>query len=500
MLDALLISLLANPIHTAPSVAPAIWASQAAPQAANAETISVDATGSGSTESEALQQALMSAVSSAVGTLIDAETVVENDKVIKDRILSATNGFVEKYEKLESRRDGEGWTVKVRATVRSGTLRERLDQTIHRSTSPVDGQNLGQRIRNKQKVAEDQGTLLRSALGECCKGVLKVERIGDPVAVDGADLGAGMVRLRIAVRISIDDKAWRTRMDKAKQALDAIAIAKSSVQVPIPNRGPVEEMHDPRGGSVRADPRSPGKVMGAVLASESLARKDGEADPLRRGLFLPDSWCAGVETGSGAGALESKIAAAVPLEKLVAESRARRQALAVACILDRAPGSASVMVHSYVLPAAVVEGSFDGFTGGLRLRASALDGSGAAIASEDHALGVLGGWNLDRGSGFSGGVSVSGMLQQAFLLAGLGRMDLLSNPSLGERLSLTHGAREQNPAILAIAPGAAYLNPCGQGCYAGMAVVSSWTGSMYLDISDAALESMATLQLEIEPR
>lgn len=188
------------------------------------ETLVLESTGLAATESEALQQALLSAVSSAVGTLIDAETIVENDTVIKDRILSASNGFVEKYEKLESQKTAEGWSVKIRATVRSGTLREQLDQSIHRATSPVDGQNLGQRIKTKKQVAQDQVQLIRLAIGDCHKRVLKIERIGDPEAVEALGLPDDMVRLRIAVRISVDDKAWRVHMEKALDSMETLQL------------------------------------------------------------------------------------------------------------------------------------------------------------------------------------------------------------------------------------------------------------------------------------
>ncbi|MEY2716111.1 MAG: hypothetical protein RIT24_2454 [Planctomycetota bacterium] len=258
------------------------------------ETLVLESSGLAATESEALQQALLSAVSSAVGTLIDAETIVENDKVIKDRILSASNGFVEKYEKLESHKTTDGWSVKIRATVRSGTLRERLDQSIHRATSPVDGQNLGQRIKTKKQVAQDQGQLIRLAIGDCHKGVLKIERIGDPEAVEAPGLPEDMVRLRIAVRISVDDKAWRVRMEKARQTLAVLAIAKASTEISLRQCQPPQELHD-RHGSLRIEKERPGNVDGMVLDAPALASIDMNEVPMRRGRFLPESWHAAVE-------------------------------------------------------------------------------------------------------------------------------------------------------------------------------------------------------------
>ena len=54
----------------------------------------VVATGFGINPQKAEEQALMAAVRSAIGVYLDANTIVANEEVIQNRILSLSNGFV----------------------------------------------------------------------------------------------------------------------------------------------------------------------------------------------------------------------------------------------------------------------------------------------------------------------------------------------------------------------------------------------------------------------
>jgi len=57
------------------------------------QLVDVVATGYGTTVREATSAALRSAVEQVVGTMIDATTIVENDKIIEDEILSHSAGM-----------------------------------------------------------------------------------------------------------------------------------------------------------------------------------------------------------------------------------------------------------------------------------------------------------------------------------------------------------------------------------------------------------------------
>jgi len=84
------------------------------------------AEGSGATASEAIKDALRNAVRQAVGVYVDSETLTDKDDVVSDKVLTASDAFVVRYEEL-SRSTEEGLvTVKVSADLESGKLMENL--------------------------------------------------------------------------------------------------------------------------------------------------------------------------------------------------------------------------------------------------------------------------------------------------------------------------------------------------------------------------------------
>ncbi len=66
----------------------------------NPETVSVVGSGSGLTVETAKQDALRDVVEKAVGLLVDAKTILENDKLIES-VLTYSGAYVESYNQLE---------------------------------------------------------------------------------------------------------------------------------------------------------------------------------------------------------------------------------------------------------------------------------------------------------------------------------------------------------------------------------------------------------------
>lgn len=84
------------------------------------------ATGEGRSKDNAIQSALYRAVEQGVGVFIKADTKVENFQVIEDKVLSRSKGYVSKYEIIKSTKDGDDFTVTIKATVDQGTLKDDL--------------------------------------------------------------------------------------------------------------------------------------------------------------------------------------------------------------------------------------------------------------------------------------------------------------------------------------------------------------------------------------
>jgi hypothetical protein len=117
------------------------------------------AQGFGTSADAAKKDALMSAVHSAVGSYLESETLIENDELIKEEILQASGSYVQRHEVVrapEKREDGL-WTTTIRAAVRGGQVKERLQSLDIGSTtldfSNIVGEKLG-RITNAKDGAE----------------------------------------------------------------------------------------------------------------------------------------------------------------------------------------------------------------------------------------------------------------------------------------------------------------------------------------------------------
>ena len=75
----------------------------------SAETVIVEVTGIGKDAESAEKSALYSAVQQAMGSYLDQETVIKNEEIIHEELLTVSQGFVEKYDVLipaKERRDG----------------------------------------------------------------------------------------------------------------------------------------------------------------------------------------------------------------------------------------------------------------------------------------------------------------------------------------------------------------------------------------------------------
>ncbi|HEX3043911.1 MAG TPA: hypothetical protein VHY08_04080 [Bacillota bacterium] len=75
----------------------------------------------------AISDALRAAVERVMGTLVDAQTRVENYELLDDSILTRSVGYVTDYEVIEIREDGEYLKVLIRAVVKEDAIIDELD-------------------------------------------------------------------------------------------------------------------------------------------------------------------------------------------------------------------------------------------------------------------------------------------------------------------------------------------------------------------------------------
>ncbi len=78
----------------------------------------------------AISDAQRLVVEQAVGVMINNETLVENYQVISDTILSRSKGYIQSYEVISEKREGDIYKVTIQANVSAGQLKNDLE-AIH---------------------------------------------------------------------------------------------------------------------------------------------------------------------------------------------------------------------------------------------------------------------------------------------------------------------------------------------------------------------------------
>ena len=95
------------------------------------DAVVVVAEGVGLDPDGALKNAFVQAVRQVVGAYVDAETLVKNDQLVHDKVLTFSRGLVSAYQKIsERKRDGLS-RVTIRATVRYDKLVADLNSVIY---------------------------------------------------------------------------------------------------------------------------------------------------------------------------------------------------------------------------------------------------------------------------------------------------------------------------------------------------------------------------------
>jgi hypothetical protein len=144
-----------------------------------ASTKEIMVTAQGVDPDQAEKQAISDAVRRAVGSYIDAKTIVENDAVIKDRILSVSSGFVKKYEvtsPAQKNKDGL-YQISIKATVETDQVATALkDAKIF--SNEIDGKSLWAESNSKSLNAEEARKMLEEKLPEMYKSLFKIQRVG----------------------------------------------------------------------------------------------------------------------------------------------------------------------------------------------------------------------------------------------------------------------------------------------------------------------------------
>lgn len=90
----------------------------------------VIATGVGTSKENSISNALSNAIAQVVGTMVDIEALIESNEIIKNQILTHSNGVVSDYDIISQRKDGNGtYIVTLKAVVQQNAVYGQLTDT-----------------------------------------------------------------------------------------------------------------------------------------------------------------------------------------------------------------------------------------------------------------------------------------------------------------------------------------------------------------------------------
>jgi hypothetical protein len=184
----------------------------------------VVAEGTGATADEALKDAFRNGVRQAVGSVVDANTLVENDELIEDKILTYSDGFIKSYEKLSEVPRAGLFRVRIRAVVERRTLTQRL-QAARIATQEFDGSSVMARATTELESEQDAEALLRNALKDFPESILTARIVGEPQPTKKT---AETATAAIQVVVGPDIKAYRAFVDRLTPVLEKLALRKSN--------------------------------------------------------------------------------------------------------------------------------------------------------------------------------------------------------------------------------------------------------------------------------
>jgi hypothetical protein len=209
----------------------------------NPQTKEITVTGLGENPQAAEKQAITDAVRQAVGSFIDANTLVQNEEVVRDRILSVSDGFVKEYKVTSParQRDDGLYEITVIAVVETKQVVQALKE-INLISGEVAGQNLWAEASTKVINAQDAVAMLEVKIPEFIKTaviITPLNKDGTPMVVKDSsgkeipstapaivdeDASTGQATLTWFLEMGLDKKYYKeTIFPLVKKCFDAIS-------------------------------------------------------------------------------------------------------------------------------------------------------------------------------------------------------------------------------------------------------------------------------------
>lgn len=203
------------------------------------KTRMVIVTGYGLGHTQALNNAFKAAVEQIVGVMVDSEIILKNEKIIKNKILTASRGFIESYDELSTSSSADGLDeVHIKAIVKLDVIEKRI-QAIKKDSISVaksEVKNIYAEIKTKKKSKEDRVMSLKHTFDNIINknnyhNMLNIKIIGQ--SLDKSKIIDNKVPLKIKYKISFNYELYKKLIKEIENKLKNVgASLKSKVDFP----------------------------------------------------------------------------------------------------------------------------------------------------------------------------------------------------------------------------------------------------------------------------
>jgi len=170
--------------------------------------------GIGVSPEAAKKNAFRNAVSKVVGSFIENDIFIKNDKIIEDKLLEYSGGFVETFEVISESKDKDGlFKVKLKAKIAQQTVVEKL-RSMKIDVKSVSGSNLKAQLETQETMKKEGGKLIYSIMEEYPK-LWQAKQIGEPKIANG--------KLALQIEVSVDRTKYLAWADKLCKVLEKSA-------------------------------------------------------------------------------------------------------------------------------------------------------------------------------------------------------------------------------------------------------------------------------------
>lgn len=187
----------------------------------NGNIIEVEVEGVGTTREDAQKDAYRNALREVVGMYVESKTIVANDDIIEDKILSVSNGIIKKATTLSSNNPekDELWRLKVRVEVERTVMTKVLKES---NIEFIDGESLFADATMKKENRENSAEILKGIFSKY-PSVIKGSIVGKPAYNNETK------ELVYTLSLATDDELYSKYLKELTTALDSIAVKKLPV-------------------------------------------------------------------------------------------------------------------------------------------------------------------------------------------------------------------------------------------------------------------------------